>query len=74
MAYWKKQRVNPMNDKGNLFDPFTEMVLPRTLSQEEVSSFLRRRPNRPKLREKILAQMMQKWYSPRRFPDAFMSI
>ena len=34
--YWAGQRGNPMNDKGNPFDQFSEMVLPRTLSDEEV--------------------------------------
>lgn len=34
--YWAGQHNNPMNDKGNPFDQFSEMVLPRTLSDEEV--------------------------------------
>ena len=39
--YWKKQHHNPMNNRGNMFaDEFTEFVLPKTRSAEEVQAFL----------------------------------
>ena len=34
--YWAKQHGNPKNNRGNLFDAFAEIVLPRTLSEEEL--------------------------------------
>ncbi|MCD8015316.1 MAG: hypothetical protein LUG99_19535 [Lachnospiraceae bacterium] len=38
--YWKKQHHNPMNDRGDLFaDPFSEFVMPRTPSEEEIQDF-----------------------------------
>lgn len=38
--YWKKQRTNPMNDRGNMFaDAFTEFILPKTRNQEEMQEF-----------------------------------
>ncbi|MCC8045576.1 MAG: sialate O-acetylesterase [Clostridiales bacterium] len=37
--YWKKQYGNPMNNKGNLFDPFSEFIMPRTPSKEEIEKF-----------------------------------
>lgn len=39
-AYWESQKKNPFNDRGNPFtDPFSELVLPRTPSQEEITAF-----------------------------------
>lgn len=38
--YWENQKKSFLNDRGNPFaDPFGEMVLPRTPSQEEVKAF-----------------------------------
>lgn len=39
-VYWAEQRANPMNDRGNVFsDPFSEFIMPRTPSPEEVGAF-----------------------------------
>lgn len=38
-AYWKEQHGNPTNDQGNPFNQFSEMIMPRTLSDEEVKRF-----------------------------------
>ena len=38
--YWEKQKSNPMNDRGNMFaDEFTEFMLPKTRSSEEIQEF-----------------------------------
>ncbi len=55
-AYWAEQHHNPMNNRGNLFDPFTEMVLPRTPSQEELMKMM---SNLPENYEELMAGMMQ---------------
>lgn len=40
--YWKKQKANPMNDRGNPFaDPFGELALPRTASVKELEQFFK---------------------------------
>lgn len=39
-TYWENQKKCPFNDRGNPFaDSFSELVLPRTPSQEEVAAF-----------------------------------
>lgn len=39
-AFWAGQRTNPLNDRGNPFDdPFSEFIMPRTPSPEEVGAF-----------------------------------
>lgn len=39
-AYWESQKKNPLNGRGNPFaDPFSELVLPRTPSQKEITAF-----------------------------------
>ena len=38
--YWKEQRTNPMNDRGNPnVGPFDAFILPRTPSAEEIQAF-----------------------------------
>ncbi len=38
-AYWNKQHGNPMNDRGNpMDDPFTKLVLPKTITAEELAA------------------------------------
>ncbi len=44
-AYWKKQRVNPMNDRGMPFrSPFNDFILPRTPSPDEIEGFFAQAP------------------------------
>ena len=44
-TYWKKQRHNPMNDRGRPFcSPFNDFILPQTPSQEEIESFFAQAP------------------------------
>ena len=58
--YWKKQHGNPMNDRGNMFaDPFTEFVLPRTRSEEEVQAFFSQFANSMDLQEYLSIMMPQ---------------
>ena len=41
-VYWKKQRGNPMNNRGNnLRNPFVEFMMPRTPSDEEIAAFMK---------------------------------
>lgn len=43
--YWQEQRTNSMNDRGNPFEnPFSETVMPRTLSEEELKEFFASMP------------------------------
>ena len=37
--YWKRQRTGIQNDRGDVFNPFSEFVMPRTPSREEVGAF-----------------------------------
>lgn len=67
-AYWKEQRLNPMNDKGNLFDPFTEMALPRTLTQEETMAYFADLAEKAKAAGKDLAELMQDYLQPQTVP------
>ena len=58
--YWKKQHGNPMNDRGNMFaDPFTEFVLPKTRSEEEVQAFFTQFANSMDLQEYLSIMMPQ---------------
>lgn len=58
--YWKKQHGNPMNDRGNMFaDPFTEFVLPKTRSEEEVQAFFAQSTNSMDLQEYLSTMMPQ---------------
>ena len=58
--YWKKQHGNPMNDRGNMFaDPFTEFVLPKTRSEEEVQAFFSQFANSMDLQEYLSIMMPQ---------------
>lgn len=46
--YRQIQRENPLNDKGNPFgDAFTELMLPRTPSEEEIRAFFQAHPMPP---------------------------
>ena len=40
--YWKDQLTNPANNRGNLFDEFSEMVMPKTPSGEELMQFFQK--------------------------------
>lgn len=43
--YWKKQHTSALNDRGNPFaDPFSELVLKETVSQEKFEEFLSGQP------------------------------
>lgn len=37
--YWASQHTKQINNRGNLFDEFSEFVMPRTPSQEELKKF-----------------------------------
>lgn len=44
--YWEQQRNNPMNNRGDFFsDPFSEAVMPRTLSEEELQQMFAGMPD-----------------------------
>lgn len=55
-AYWAQQHNHPMNDRGNLFDQFSEIVMPRTLSDEELKQLF---ANIPDNFGEMMAEMMQ---------------
>ena len=58
--YWKKQHHNPMNNRGNMFaDEFTEFVLPKTRSAEEVQAFFTQAENSENLQEYLSVMMPQ---------------
>ena len=58
--YWKKQHHNPMNNRGNMFaDEFTEFVLPKTRSAEEVQAFFAQAENSETLQEYLSVLMPQ---------------
>ena len=58
--YWKKQHHNPMNNRGNMFaDEFTEFVLPKTRSAEEVQAFFAQAENSETLQEYLSVMMPQ---------------
>lgn len=58
--YWKKQHHNPMNNRGNMFaDEFTEFVLPKTRSAEEVQAFFIQAENSENLQEYLSVMMPQ---------------
>lgn len=67
-TYWEEQRQNPMNDKGNLFDHFSELILPRTLSQEEIMNFFAAAAREAEAAGKNLAEMMQAQVQPQSVP------
>lgn len=37
--FWAAQKLNPMNNRGNLWDPFSDFIMPKTPSLEEVGAF-----------------------------------
>ena len=39
--YWKRQLKNPINNRGNLFDPFSEFVISQTPTYEECKAFFK---------------------------------
>lgn len=39
-AFWQEKHYNPVNDKGNIFDEISEMLHPRTLSDEGIKQFV----------------------------------
>ena len=52
--YWQRQRTGIQNDRGDVFNPFYECVLPRTPSREEMDSFFQsmaKAGNLPDMRE-----------------------
>ena len=58
--YWKKQHHNPMNNRGNMLaDEFTEFVLPKTRSAEEVQAFFAQVENSETLQEYLSVMMPQ---------------
>lgn len=58
--YWKKQHHNPMNNRGNMFaDEFTEFVLPKTRSAEEMQAFFIQAENSENLQEYLSVMMPQ---------------
>lgn len=58
--YWKKQHHNPMNNRGNMLaDEFTEFVLPKTRSAEEVQAFFAQAENSETLQEYLSVMMPQ---------------
>ena len=58
--YWKKQHHNPMNNRGNMFaDEFTEFVLPKTRSAQEVQAFFAQAANSETLQEYLSVIMPQ---------------
>lgn len=58
--YWKKQRTNPMNDRGNMFeDPFTEFVLPKTRNTKEMQEFFGQDNSMEKIQEYLSMIMPQ---------------
>lgn len=67
--YWKEQRQNPMNDKGNLFDPFSEMILPKTLSQEEIMRFFAEAAEKAKeMGKEDAVEIYREMVQPQSFP------
>ncbi len=53
--YWEEQHKNPRNDRGNPFDSFSEMLMPCTLSDEEIQQI---RDSMPDGYEEMMANML----------------
>lgn len=61
--YWAGELHNPMNDRGNPFDPFAELMMPRTPSFAEIMEF-NQAMGMPPLDPSIFATMLM----PHTFP------
>lgn len=58
--YWEKQKSNPMNDRGNMFaDEFTEFMLPKTRSSEEIQEFFSKLGGMDVVQEYLIMLMPQ---------------
>lgn len=61
--YWASQKLNPMNNRGNLFDPLSEIVMPRTPSMEELAPLFANMPEN-------YAEIMETMVDPKSIPGS----